>query len=69
MLNIDIIGVVDNEQHYDIETIQNLLLLGSETLVISNEFVCRPGHAFMPVTPMLSKSALRLISIAINHAA
>jgi predicted phosphodiesterase len=43
MLNIDIIGAVDNQQHYDIETIQNLLQLGSETLMIGNEFVGRPG--------------------------
>jgi len=43
MLNIEIIGAVDNQQHYNIETIQNLLLLGSETLMIGNEFVGRPG--------------------------
>lgn len=43
MLNIEIIGAVDNQQHYAIETIQNLLLFDSEALIIGNDFVGRPG--------------------------
>lgn len=43
MLNIEIIGAVDNLQHYGIDTIQNLLLMGSETLRIGHDFVGRPG--------------------------
>lgn len=43
MLNIEIIGAIDNQQHYDLDTIENLFLLESETLIIGNDFVGRPG--------------------------
>lgn len=43
MFNIEIIGTVDNQRHYDIETIKKLLLLASETLVVGHDFVGRPG--------------------------
>ncbi len=43
MLNIEIIGTVDGQRHYDIETIKKLLLLASETLIVGHDFVGRPG--------------------------
>lgn len=43
MLNIEIIGAIDNQQHYDLDTIQKLFLLESETLIVGTDFVGRPG--------------------------
>ncbi|MDD1605567.1 MAG: metallophosphoesterase [Methylococcaceae bacterium] len=43
MLNIEIIGTIDGQRHYDIETIKKLLLLASETLMVGHDFVGRPG--------------------------
>jgi predicted phosphodiesterase len=43
MLSIEIIGTVDNQRHYDINTIKKLLLLASETLMVGHDFVGRPG--------------------------
>ena len=43
MLSVEIIGTVDNQRHYDIETIKKLLLLAAETLTVGHDFVGRPG--------------------------
>lgn len=43
MLRIEIIGTVDNQRHYDIETIKKLLLLDAEVLIVGRDFVGRPG--------------------------
>ncbi len=43
MLRIEIIGTVDNQRHYDIETIKKLLLLDAEMLTVGRDFVGRPG--------------------------
>lgn len=43
MLNIEIIGSIDNQQHYDLNAIESLFLLKSETLTVGNDFVGRPG--------------------------
>jgi predicted phosphodiesterase len=43
MLRIEIIGTIDNQRHYDTETIKELLSLDAEMLMVGRDFVGRPG--------------------------
>lgn len=43
MLDIEIVGAIDQQQHYSVAYINNLLLFDSESLTLGTDFVGRPG--------------------------